>query len=193
MNTHTITYVLFTKTSFYVVNLCKNLAPRSKSAKFEPSSKVLLNTYFSSTYNLGCKFSKTFSETALLMFYTVNLCWKMAKMFYNVKHLKHQPSTYELNSNIIESVELVLSMRDNNEEDLTVVDDADNNQSFNVRLSVDMIDRGCEAIDTSSLILLFATRTSNWFSIITSNSLLFWLIIVFRLAMIVQKKLQSSP
>ena len=35
-----------------------------------------------------------------------------------------------------------MSMRDNNEEDLTVVDDADKNQSFNVRLSVDMIDRG---------------------------------------------------
>jgi len=50
-------------------------------------------------------------------------------------------------------------MRDNNEEDLTVVDDSDNNQSFNVRLSVDMIDRGCEAIDEIKyLITDFASR-----------------------------------
>jgi hypothetical protein len=40
-----------------------------------------------------------------------------------------------------------MSMRDNNEEDLTMVDDADINQSFYVSLSVDMIDRGCEAIN----------------------------------------------
>ena len=79
-----------------------------------------------------------------------------------------------------------MSMRDNNEEDLTVVDDADNNQSFNVRLTVD----GCEAIDEIKYLI---TRTSNWFSIITSNSLLFWLMIVFQLARIVQKKLHSSP
>jgi len=53
-------------------------------------------------------------------------------------------------------------MRDNNEEDLTVVDDADNNQSFNVRLSVDMIDRGCEAIDEFKyLITDFASRHKN--------------------------------
>ena len=55
-----------------------------------------------------------------------------------------------------------MSMRDNHEEDLTVVDDADNNQSFNVRLSVDMIDRGCEAIDEIKyLITDFAARHKN--------------------------------
>jgi len=53
-------------------------------------------------------------------------------------------------------------MRDNNEEDLTVVDDTDNNQSFNVRLSVDMIDRGCPAIDEIKyLITDLASRHKN--------------------------------
>jgi len=55
-----------------------------------------------------------------------------------------------------------MSMRDNNKDDLTVVDDADNNQSFNVRLSVDMIDRGCKAIDEIKyLITDFASRQKN--------------------------------
>ena len=57
MSIHTITYVLFTK----------NLFSRSKSAKFEPSSSVLLKKSFSSTYNFSEEFSKTFSKTALLI------------------------------------------------------------------------------------------------------------------------------
>ena len=55
-----------------------------------------------------------------------------------------------------------MSMRDNNEEDLTVVDDADSIQSFNIMLSVDMIDCGCEAIDEIKyLITDFAARHKN--------------------------------
>ena len=65
MSIHTITYVLFTKNLFS--EPCKNLAPRSKSAKFEPSSSVLLNKSFSSTYNFSVEFSKTFDKTALLI------------------------------------------------------------------------------------------------------------------------------
>ena len=53
-------------------------------------------------------------------------------------------------------------MRDNNEEDLTAVDDSDNNHLFSVRLSVYMIDRGCEAIDEIKyLITDFASRHKN--------------------------------
>ena len=62
MSIHTITYVLFTKNLFS--EPCKNLAPRSKSAKFE-----LLNKSFSSTYNFSVEFSKTFSKTAVLTVY----------------------------------------------------------------------------------------------------------------------------
>jgi hypothetical protein len=43
-----------------------------------------------------------------------------------------------------------------------VVDDADSIQSFNIMLSVDMIDRGCEAIDEIKyLITDFAARHKN--------------------------------
>jgi len=85
-------------------------------------------------------------------------------------------------------------MRDNNKDDLTVVDDADNNQSFNVRLSVDMIDRGCKAIDEIKyLITDFASRHKNKQLVLDNYIELFWLMIVFQLALIVQKKLKSSP
>jgi len=43
-----------------------------------------------------------------------------------------------------------------------VVDDADSIQSFNIMLSVDMIDRGCEAIEEIQyLITDFAARHKN--------------------------------
>ena len=55
-----------------------------------------------------------------------------------------------------------MSMRDQNEEEFEVVDDTDNHQSFNVRLSLDMIDHGCEAIDEFKyLITDFASSNKN--------------------------------
>ena len=56
MSIHTITYVVFTKKTF-------SEPLQLTGSQILRNSQVSLNKYFSSTYNFGCKFSKSFSKT----------------------------------------------------------------------------------------------------------------------------------
>ena len=70
MSIHTITYVLFTKKSFS--EPLQEFDFSLTGSQILRNSQVLLNKYFSSTYNFGCKFSKTFSNTKAVSYFFAN-------------------------------------------------------------------------------------------------------------------------
>jgi len=61
MSIHTITYVLFTKKSFS--EPLQEFDFSLTGSQILRNSQVLLNKYFTCTYNFSCKLSKTFSKT----------------------------------------------------------------------------------------------------------------------------------